>query len=75
MDKTTETQEYKKLFNLEGKYAIVISVILHRGEAGVIRETKITGRMPEVGAWHKPGGFPVFILQQNQALFIQKQAF
>jgi hypothetical protein len=31
--------------------------------------------MPEVGAWHKPGGFPVFILQQNQALFIQKQAF
>ncbi len=52
MDKTTETQEYKKLFNLEGKYAIVISVILHRGEAGVIRETKITGRMPEVGAWH-----------------------
>ena len=67
--------KYKKLFNLEGKYAIVISVILHRGEAGVIRETKITGRMPEVGAWHKPGGFPVFILQQNQALFIQKQAF
>ena len=52
MDKTTETQEYKKLFNLEGKYAIVISVILYRGEAGVIRETKITGRMPEVGAWH-----------------------
>lgn len=72
---TNRVINIKILFNLEGKYVIVIPVILYRSEAGVIRETKITGRMPEVCAWHTPGGLPVFILQQNQVLFIQKQAF
>lgn len=72
---TNSLTNIKILFNLEKKYAIVIPVILYRGEAGVIRETKITGRMPEVCAWHTPGGLPVFILQENQVLFIQKQIF